>query len=225
MNKPKRTYSMQRRAASAEATRASIRDAAIGLHAERLWDDFTLQEVAQRAGTTVQTVLRAYGSKDALELLAMEASAVPRRKACPPGDTAAAVRVLYDDYEAVGDRVVRYLAEELRRPALASRVELGRRAHRAWVRTVFAPELEGRPKRAAQDLLRALVVATDVYVWKLLRRDMHLDRASAERVVRGMIAAIAHGGAHGEVPVGVLGRRRKPAAKPRDRARPSQARA
>lgn len=212
---------MQHRAASAQATRGSIREAAIALHAERLWDDFTLQEVAQRAGTTVQTVLRVYGSKDALAQIAMEASTVPRRRACPPGDTAAAVRVLYDDYEAMGDRIVRYLAEEQRRPALASRVELGRRAHRAWVQAVFAPEIEGRPKRAAQDLLHALVVTTDVYVWKLLRRDSHLDRASAERVIRGMIAAITHGGANGEVPVGVLGRRRKPAAKPRDRAHAS----
>jgi hypothetical protein len=35
-----------------------------------------------------------------------------------------------------------------------------------------------------------LIVATDVYVWKVLRRDQRLSRPMAEAVVRQMIAAL-----------------------------------
>jgi len=36
-------------------------------------------------------------------------------------------------------------------------------------------------------VVAALVAATDVYVWKLLRRDQGLDRAAAEHVVRRLV--------------------------------------
>ena len=35
----------------------------------------------------------------------------------------------------------------------------------------------------------ALVVATDLLVWKLLRREMKLDRKEAERIVADMVTA------------------------------------
>jgi AcrR family transcriptional regulator len=215
---------MRLRAAKADATKARIRQAALALHAERLWDDFTLEEVARRAGTTVQTVLRIYGSKQALTALAMDAARDRQRPATPPGDVGAAVAVLYDDYESIGDRVIRYLADEMRHPALAPQVELGREAHRAWICGVFAPQLAVRDGASRDRLLQALIVATDVYTWKLLRRDHGLSRDAAERVVGEMIRALVHGGTaqggrDGEVPVGVLGRRRQPDAESRRRKR------
>lgn len=220
MNMPQRAYSMERRSAMAEATKARIRLAAVELHAERLWDGFTLQEVARRAGVTVQTVLRVYGSKEALALLALEASALrDRRPSSPPGDVAAAIRALYQDYEEIGDRVIRCLAEEPRRPALASQVEAGRRAHRQWLATVFAPQLRARVGRARERLLHALIVATDVYAWKVLRRDLGLDRDVAEGVVGTMIAALLQEGPDGKVSLGVLGRRRQSDAEPGHRQR------
>jgi AcrR family transcriptional regulator len=224
MNCAKRTYSMHLRAAKANATRARIRQAALELHAEHLWDDFTLDEVAARAGTTVQTVLRIYGSKEALSVLAMEASADRVRPAPPPGDVAAAVRVLYDDYEDIGDRVIRYLADELRHPALASKVELGRQAHRKWVETAFASQLRARRGAARERMLHALIVATDVYVWKLLRRDLKLDRGAAESLVENIVQAIVRGAGNGEISVGLLGRRRQPDAKSGHRSRAGAAR-
>lgn len=224
MNMKKRAYSMELRAAKAEATKARIRQAAVDLHVERLWDGFTLDAVARRAGTTVQTVLRVYGSKDALSVLALEASANRHRQDSPPGDIAAAVRALYDDYEAIGDRIIRYLAEELRHPVLAPQVEAGRQSHRNWVETVFAPQLRARTGPARQRLRHALIVATDVYAWKLLVRDLHLDRRAAESVVKEMIAAFTQGGTDGKISVGLLGRGRKLAAKPGHRPRAQQAR-
>jgi hypothetical protein len=36
----------------------------------------------------------------------------------------------------------------------------------------------------------ALVAATDVYVWKLLRRDLGLDLDETQRVIETLIAAV-----------------------------------
>jgi len=187
--KHKRRYSMALRAVRAAATKARIRDAVLALHAAHLFE-FTLDDVARRAGVTVQTVLRIYGSKDALYLMMMDAAANRRRRESPAGDVPAAVAAVIEDYEAIGDQVIQYLADELRNPALAPKVELGRQAHRKWVETAFAPQLRARRGRARQDLLHALIVATDVYAWKLLRRDLKLERDDAERITVQMIAAL-----------------------------------
>ena len=62
--------------------------------------------------------------------------------------------------------------------------------HRRWVAHAFGPLLpSGRGREEAVDLL---VVATDVYTWKLLRRDRRLSvRQTCERMeslVRAVLA-------------------------------------
>jgi hypothetical protein len=49
--------------------------------------------------------------------------------------------------------------------------------------------LAGPRGRARERRLVALVVATDILVWKLLRREMGLDRTTAERIVTEMITS------------------------------------
>src|SRR6185437_15025154 len=71
MKKKKRHYVMTARSAKAEATRERICESVVHLYRERPIDEFTLDEVAQRAGTTVQTVLRAFKSKDNLIIEAL----------------------------------------------------------------------------------------------------------------------------------------------------------
>jgi hypothetical protein len=57
------------------------------------------------------------------------------------------------------------------------------------VERTFAPLLAGLRGAARERRLIALIVATDALVWKLLRREMGLDRATAERIVIEMITA------------------------------------
>ena len=64
--KTSRPYVMRARADAADQTRARIVRAAVDLCAETMSLDFGLAEVAARAGTSVQTVLRHYGSRDGL---------------------------------------------------------------------------------------------------------------------------------------------------------------
>jgi hypothetical protein len=67
--------------------------------------------------------------------------------------------------------------------------ETGTRIHREWVEVVFAPDLEGLDPAARRARAAALVTATDVYVWWLLRRRESLSRAAAEAVIKGLVEA------------------------------------
>jgi AcrR family transcriptional regulator len=215
MKYAKRRYVMTARAASAEATRNRIRASAAALYGERAIEDFTLEEVARRAGTTVQTVLRAYGSKDELIWAALFdlAKAGMPVKSTIAGDVGAAVKAIYDIYETVGDLVIRRLGEEERHPLLKPALEEGRKNHREGVRRAFAPQLERLSGAARAQLFNILLVATDVYVWKLLRRDRGLGRAAAEALVCQMINAVtATEGENGKDLVVELVGRREPAS-------------
>lgn len=206
---------MTARAAKAEATRARIRMSAVDLYCHHPIEDFTLEAVAARAGTTVQTVLRAFGSKDELIYAALEEMAAGGVFLRPvqPGDINAAVTSFFDIYEAVGDLVMRRLDEEQRRPALKASLDQGRENHRDGVKTVFAPQLEQRHGAARAQLLIMLTVLTDVYVWKLLRRDMGLGRQAAENIVRKMISGVIREEQnHGTHSLAELVGRRQPAA-------------
>jgi AcrR family transcriptional regulator len=215
MKKAKRHYDMTARAAKAEATKARIRACAVDLFCNRPTEEFTLDEVAGKADTTVQTVLRIFGSKDELiytALADMAAGGVFLRPTTP-GDIEAAVGSFFDIYETVGDLVIEMLNEERRRPALKVALDQGRDNHRDGVRTVFAPQLERVHGAERMKLLTMLIVTTDVYVWKLLRRDMKMNRPAAEAMVARMIRSVLEQGeTNGKNSVAELVRRREPAA-------------
>src|SRR5436190_22718624 len=105
-----------------------------------------------------------------------------RRDSAATGDVRGAVRVLYDSYDKDGDAVLRLLAQEERIPAVHEMAEAGRRWHRAWVERTFGPPSDERG-------VVALIVATDLLTWKLLRREMGLGRREAERIVAEMVTA------------------------------------
>ncbi|HEV8016147.1 MAG TPA: helix-turn-helix domain-containing protein [Stellaceae bacterium] len=195
MKKAKRAYDMTARAAGAAATKERIRATAVALYCERPVEDFTLAEVAARADTTVQTILRDFGSKDELiyTALADMAAAGQFLKPATPGDTRAAVTAIFDIYEPIGDMVIQRLGDERRRPALKPSLDEGRVAHRDGVKTVFAPQLQRLSGVARTQLLTMLTIATDVYVWKLLRRDLALGRAAAESIMVRMLNGIITG--------------------------------
>jgi hypothetical protein len=114
-----------------------------------------------------------------------------RRRAVPAGDAGAAARSVAADYEEIGDAIMRLLAQEERAPVFRRVAERGRRLHREWVERTFAPQLARRRGAARRRLLAALVAITDVYTWKLLRRDQRLGPAATVEVLSEMIAAVA----------------------------------
>lgn len=193
----KRAYRMDTRAAAAAATGQRILQATIDLYIERWLEDLTLDDVAARAGVTVQTVLRRFGSKAGLiqavgESLRQQISS--QRNQAPAGDIAGAVANLIDHYEATGDVTIRTLAQEQRHDVLHAFAEEGRAFHRAWVETTFGPLLAGRSAGDRDDALTKLVVVTDLYVWKILRRDRSMGREQTERYVAEMVSAVIRRG-------------------------------
>jgi AcrR family transcriptional regulator len=154
----------------------------------------TLPVVAERAKVTVKTVLRHFGSRDSLIEAAWTQAynEVMAERTTPPGDVGAALRVLISHYERRGDVVLAMLADE-NDPRAARMNNTGRLAHREWVEKVFSDRLPERPHERSR-LIDVLVVATDVYAWKLLRLDRGLSRSKTqerlETLVRTVLASL-----------------------------------
>ena len=189
--KSTRAYVMRARAESALGTRQRILEAAV----EELWErglsEVRLEDVAARAEVTVQTVLRVFGSKSDLLEVALEPlrdRILRQRESADPGDVGGTISALFDHYEQMGDFVIRNLAEEQKLPELREWLKRGRKAHRQSMQRQFAPQLAGRDDKKL--VLDCLVVAGDVYTWKLLRRDAGRSRKEAETCVRHLVSRI-----------------------------------
>jgi AcrR family transcriptional regulator len=198
--KSTRPYTQRARAARTAETREHILAAARSLASERLTARIVLGEVAARAGVSVQTVLRHFGSKDALleETRTLVLDQVLRERAAPPGDVVAAVTAIEAFYEHRGDMAVRMLAEEHEDRDVAEHLVRGRRVHRDWVGEVFGPQLDHAADRVvAVDLL---AVATDVYTWKILRRDRGLDRDTTRERMLHLVRAVLPASREGKPP-------------------------
>jgi AcrR family transcriptional regulator len=190
MNSTTRTYRMTARAAAVEQTRAKVLDAVIALHAERLSADISLADVAGRAGVSVQTVLRHFSSREGLLEAALDqASAdVEDERRVAPGDVEGAVRSVVAHYERRGDEVLLLLAQERSEEFAARVTRHGRALHRRWVEESFGPLLPAGARR--EPVVDLLVVATDVYTWKLLRRDRGLSPARTRSRMLTLLRAV-----------------------------------
>jgi AcrR family transcriptional regulator len=178
---------MSTRAAAAEATRERIIEAALLAFTSEWYDDVTLRGIAADARVALQTVVNHFGTKEALFGVAVERfddTIKAARSTVAGEDIPGAITTLVDDYEENGDAIVRLLALEDRIAVLRPALERGRRGHEQWVERVFAAVLE-RPREAERARRMAeLVAATDVYTWKLLRRDKGLTRKQTILAVR-----------------------------------------
>ncbi len=190
----KRTYRMSARADAAAATRERMLDTAWQHFASRPYEDVRLREIAADAAVTAQTLHTAFGSKDQLLTAAYSwwgQRVIAGRDEAPVGRVPEAITNLFDHYEAHGTAVLRMLSQEERIPAIQQMTDAGRAYHRAWAAKTFAPLLRGLRGGARERRLIAIVVATDLLVWKLLRHDMRLERAEAERITAEIVQSAA----------------------------------
>jgi AcrR family transcriptional regulator len=188
--KPTRSYTMRARAESTTGTRERILDAVIALSEERLSVEIVLADVAERAGVSVQTLLRHFGSRQGLfeQAQARQVAQVRTERATPVGDAASAVRTIVVFYDRLGEWTLRLQAQEHSDELSRQTVELGRRVHREWVKEVFAPQLARRRDR--EELVDLLVVATDVLTWKILRREGGMDRPTTCKRMLRLVRAV-----------------------------------
>lgn len=186
-------YRLGKRAVAQGRTRQRILDAAESLYLERWYDDVSLREVASQAGVALQTVVNHFDSKGGL--LAAVAETVGgridrRRDEVAAGDVAGGVTMLVDEYEEIGDAIVRMIALEGRVEELTPLLAHGRAVHRDWVERVFARWLPRGPGAERERRTVTLIAATDVLTWKILRREQKLSRAEAETAMRETALAL-----------------------------------
>ncbi|GAC1510569.1 MAG: hypothetical protein NVS1B3_13290 [Candidatus Dormibacteraceae bacterium] len=186
------------RALSATANGESILASARRLFGELRYDQVSLDDVAAKAGVTVRTVVRRFGSKQRLfEAVRTERAASIRqaRDEVPAGDIPKAVRLLVGTYEDWGDEVLHLLSQERGLAGVTDTVEAGRRYHAAWTERAFSPLLAGLPAAVRRRRMGQLVAVTDIYYWKVLRRDVGLSRSEVEASLRELIGDIVARGA------------------------------
>ncbi len=188
-----RQYRLGRRAISAAANGENILASARRLFGEIRYDQVSLDDVAAQAGVTERTVVRRFGSKERLfrAVAAERAASIRRaRDETPSGDIPEAVRVLVGTYEVWGDEVLHMLSQERGLVGVNNNVEAGRRYHAAWVKRAFSPLLGKLAPAVRRRRIGELVAVTDIYCWKILRRDVGLSRAEVEASIRELIGAI-----------------------------------
>ncbi|GAC1519040.1 MAG: hypothetical protein NVS2B6_01140 [Thermoleophilaceae bacterium] len=191
-----RSYRMGARAEAAEITVRRVLDVALRLFTDHPYDDVPLERVAAEAGVTKRTVLRRFGSKEALFGAAMTVARdemISHRDEAPVGDVAGAVANVVGHYERWGANRLRLLEQEDRIPLIAEWVKGGREWHWGWVERVFDPQLRGLRDAERRRHRAALVVLTDVYTWRLLRLDLRLSRAETERTLVDLINRLQGG--------------------------------
>ena len=183
--KSARSYTMTSRADAVASTKERIATAALELLMDRRFDDVTLTDIAAAAGVSHQTVLNHFESKEGVAFAAADlvvASTNEARSGVAPGDTVGAMRRLVADYEQIGDANARWAMDVEHLGSLAPLIEQARHSHRAWLEAAFDPQLPADGK-ARRRVVNALHAATDVYTWKLLRRDLGITRAETERTM------------------------------------------
>jgi AcrR family transcriptional regulator len=178
-----------------EATRERILDVALEQFSNAWYDEVTLRGIADAAGVALQTVVNHFGSKEALFLVVGERvgeAITAARWSVEEGDIDGAIATLVADYERNGDATVRNLAVEEKVAVVGPMIEKGRRGHEAWVQHAFAGALRGLSGVARSRRVGQLVAVTDVYTWKILRRDKGLSARQVQLAMRELVLALHH---------------------------------
>lgn len=178
-----------------DETSARIIETAARIIATEPFEALSMRRIATDAGVSLSTVVRHFGTKDALLAALVAASESDedrgRRQRVRPGDIPAAVTAVTADYEEHGESFLNVLGQEHRFPALSRLLQVGRQGHREWVRWAFEPQLRRRRGARRQRLEDLLVVTTDVYTWKLLRIDQAMSAGDTRASMTELTEAVA----------------------------------
>jgi AcrR family transcriptional regulator len=192
MNRP---YTMTARAEALSSTKDRIARAGLDLLLKHPYEEVTLAAIAAAAGVSHQTVLNHFKNKEGVVFGAAEVfrqQTEPARRAAKPGDLPGALRALIGEYERAGDVNVRWAVTSERVPELAQVLDKARAGHQEWIVEMFGAQLPTAPA-ARKRAIYAAHAATDVYTWKLLRRDLGLSRAETEKIMVDLLRGALKG--------------------------------
>lgn len=186
-----RPYNSERRAKAVQQSRERAIEAFIALSGRMTLDDITLDRVAQATGVTVRTLQRHFDNKEHLVREAHETilrSISERLVDETPGSHAFVGRIVRH-MEQIGDYLVRFENEASNYPSLLPDLERGREMRRSALGRMFDAQIQCDAK-TRERTLKALYVVSDVYAWKILRRDIGLSTADTEALLRDMVEAV-----------------------------------
>lgn len=195
MKSTKQAYDNTNRSKKAEETRLAIMKALAQLWADFPINEITLEMIAGEAGVTTRTILRKFGSKEGLLEASLEkdpAEIDSARKQARVGDVDHILETLLSNYEKIGDAALRtiYLEPELE---IARRIgEKGRTVHREWCERVFSPFLPETDNPTYEIQLNSFIAVTEIYLWKLLRKDLQLSYKKTFSIFKNMIVSLIH---------------------------------
>ncbi len=97
-------------------------------------------------------------------------------------------------------------------------VDHGHELHEDWVLRTFEPQLADLDPSTRRRRLAQLVAVCDVYVWKVLRRDLDLDTIQVEATLTELLERLLGPDAPKRAPKGKQSHRTKSEARQRKRA-------
>jgi len=185
-----RTYDMSTRSRKAAQTTETVIAATEQLLTEKPLEEVSLNAIAGESGVTVQTVLRHMESREGCIVAVAErvSSRVQKQRgSSETGNITDAIEKLIEHYEQEGKLVLNLLAQEHSGESFASNFTSGGRSyHRQWVERCFAPHIT----KNYSELIDTLVVATDIYTWKLLRLDLGRPLDTTKTIITNMVKKI-----------------------------------
>jgi len=190
----KRTYQMLERAEKVARNDRKIMDAMAELWLEVPLSELTLDRISQRSGVTVRTILRKFGSKESLFNACIENAGdrfTQRRMQATPGDLTEILDVLLEEYEHMGDTLIRTLTVEYEFPSTQKLLKKARTIHREWCAMAFEPFLPLKSSDRYEVVLSAFIAATEFYLWKLLRRDLGKSREQCRQIFTLSLESLA----------------------------------
>lgn len=185
-----RRYKMTKRARLAELTHDRIIEATEVLLTNGPLSSVTLPAIAKSAKVSVQTIMRRMGSLEGcLAAVAKEVTerTETQRGNTEPGDIDSAISALIYHYESENSLILNLLEQVKKNESFTKKaVETGRIYHRNWVVHCFGPLLND----INQENIDALVAATDIYLYKLLRLDLGRSINHTKAVICSLVRGI-----------------------------------
>jgi AcrR family transcriptional regulator len=181
-----RSYRQRVRAASTAETEARIRAAANTAFAAQRFDQVSLDDIAQRAGVRVPTILRHFGTKENLFVLSTHSlvqASQQTRALATPNTLRDVVALVVEHFEQRGSLILHFLNQEEQVTAIRAFTDEGRRYHRQWVIGMVTPLLPTLSSVARERLMVQICGLADVRFWQTLRHSLDQTRADTERFI------------------------------------------
>src|SRR5262249_6898984 len=188
----RQAYRMSARAQDMAETRERIVRAMLKLGFEQAYEDITLASIAREAHVSHQTVLNHFDSKEGVTSAAAEivsGETIAARNKAVPGDVTVAIHVLVGEYDQLGEPGVRWARRAYGLGAVARPRDAERGGHQQGLERRFGAALPP-PAPPRTGAIHSLHAATDVYIWKLLRRDLRLTRDETEAIMVNLVNGV-----------------------------------